>query len=205
MNTSSISIEKTSITGVILAGGQARRMDGQDKGLIPLSGKAMIEYVIEAIEPQVKSVIINANRNLSDYMQYGLPVIPDSISGYKGPLAGMASCLRVIETEFMLTVPCDSPFVPDDLATRLYTQLQKQQADISVAHDGKRMQPVFVLLKTALYDSMLDFLNRDERKIDKWFAQHNTITTDFSDKPQTFININTPEDISHIEAELIKA
>ncbi len=200
-----LSTQKTLVTGVILAGGEARRMGGQDKGLLELSGKPMIEYVIKTIKPQVNSIIVSANRNLSKYMDYGFPVISDSFTGYNGPLAGIASCMRVIETILMLSVPCDTPFVPNDLVKRLYKQMEKKQADISVAHDGNRMQPVFSLIKTELFDSLSDFLNRDERKIDRWFAQHKIAITDFSDKPETFININKPEDINQIESENVKA
>jgi molybdopterin-guanine dinucleotide biosynthesis protein A len=114
----------------------------------------------------------------------------------------MASSMRAVNTPFMLTVPCDSPFVPDDLAKRLYLQMIKKEADISVAHDGSRIQPVFVMLKTSLLDSMLDFLNKGERKIDKWFEKHSLAVTDFSDKPDTFININNRDDLSLIESRL---
>lgn len=191
---------ENNITGVILAGGQARRMGGNDKGLIEVAGRPLIEYVIDALKPQVNSLIINANRNLSSYMEYGIPVIIDSISGYQGPLAGMASCMRVIETEFMFTAPCDTPRIPEDLVNRLLVNLDNNQADICVAHDGKYMQSVFALVKVKLLDSLLDFLNRDERKLSIWYNEHKMVKVDFSDKPETFINVNTPEDIKHIEA-----
>lgn len=187
------------ITGVILAGGQARRMGGQDKGLIEISGKAMIEHVITALQPQVNNIIINANRNHDIYAKYGIPVIADNYEGFNGPLAGMASCMKVIDTEYMITTPCDSPFVPDDLVTRMYTALQEKQADISVADSGDRIQPVFCLLKCTLLESLLAYLDSGERKIDRWFQQHVMTRVDFSDKPETFINVNTPEDIKDIE------
>lgn len=188
------------ITAAILAGGQARRMGGQDKGLIELSGKAMIEYVIAALQPQVDKIIINANRNQDIYAKYGMPVIADNYAGFNGPLAGMASCMKAIDTEYMITTPCDSPFVPDDLVTRMYAALQDNQADISVADSGDRIQPVFSLLKCSLLDSLLVYLDSGERKIDRWFQQHVMTTVDFSDKPETFLNVNTPEDIKDIEA-----
>lgn len=188
------------ITAAILAGGQARRMGGQDKGLIELSGKAMIEYVIAALQPQVDKIIINANRNQDIYAKYGMPVIADNYAGFNGPLAGMASCMKAMDTEYMITTPCDSPFVPDDLVTRMYAALQDNQADISVADSGDRIQPVFSLLKCSLLDSLLVYLDSGERKIDRWFQQHVMTTVDFSDKPETFLNVNTPEDIKDIEA-----
>lgn len=195
---------KNLITGIILSGGMARRMGGKDKGLIKIADKPLIEYVIDALHPQVNSLIISANRNLDCYLDYGIPVIADSISGYHGPLAGMASCMRVIETEFMLTVPCDSPNLPDDFVARMYNRLIEEQAEISVAHDGELMQPVFSIMQTNLLDSLLDYLNSDDRKIGKWFRKHKLATVDFSDKLETFININTFEDIDEAETVLNK-
>lgn len=197
--------DKNRVTGVILAGGEARRMNGQDKGLIQIADKPMIEYILEAISGQVGTIIINANRNQDVYQQYGYPVVSDEFSGFNGPLAGMASSMRKINTELMVTMPCDSPYIPGDLVSRLYQQLYKESADISVAHDGERIQPVFSLMKCNLLGSLLDYLNSGERKIDRWFKQHEMIITDFSNKPQTFINLNTPEDIENIEAALTDA
>jgi molybdenum cofactor guanylyltransferase len=192
-------INKNDLTGVILAGGQARRMEGQDKGLVLLNKKPMIEYVINTLKPQVNSLLINANRNHDAYSKYGYEIVSDELSGYHGPLAGMASALNVIKTPYMLVVPCDSPFIPTDLAQRLINSLEKNNADISVAHNGDRMQPVFCLIKNDLLTSMNDFLNQGERKIDKWFNLHALAIADFSDIPETFDNLNTLEDIKTIE------
>ena len=192
-------ISKKDVTGVILAGGQARRMQGQDKGLALLNNKPMIEYVIESLKPQVGALLINANRNLGKYATYGFDIVSDELSGYHGPLAGMASALNKVTTPYMLTTPCDSPFMVDDLAERLINALETNDADISVAHNGERMQPVFCLIKKELLPSINDFLNEGERKIDKWFNQHKLAIADFSDKPKTFDNLNTIEDIQSIE------
>ena len=197
-----IAVPKANFTGVILAGGQATRMGGQDKGLIEMNHIPMVKYVLDVITPQVGQIIINANRNHERYAEYGWPVIKDEFEGYNGPLAGMASSMRRVKTPWMVTAPCDSPFVPGDLVQRLYSNLIKMQADISVAHDGKRAQPVFVMLKTDLRDSLLDFLNGGERKIDKWFERHTLAVTDFSDKPETFININDRDELASIESRL---
>jgi len=197
--------DKSNITCVILAGGEARRMGGADKGLIELAGKPMIDYVIAAMEPQVANIIINANRNLEFYRNYGHKVIADDFKGYNGPLAGMASSMKVIDTELMSTVPCDCPQLANDLAERLLQQLEQDDADISVAHNGKRLQPVFSLLKCTLLDSLLDYLRSGERKIDRWYDQHKMTITDFSDKPESFMNINSLEDIHLIEPGLINA
>ena len=192
-------IKINDVTGVILAGGQARRMQGQDKGLVLLNNKPMIEYVIESLETQVSELLINANRNQDRYSEYGFNIVSDELSGYHGPLAGMASALNKVTTPYMLTAPCDSPFIADDLAERLIKALETENADISVAHNGERMQPVFCLMKKELLSSMNDFLNLGERKIDKWFKQHKLAIADFSNNPKTFDNLNTIEDIQSIE------
>lgn len=181
-------------TAVILAGGMARRMGGQDKGLLELNARPMIEYIIEAIAPQVDHIVINANRNLDAYRRYGYPVVEDMMGEYFGPLVGMASALRACSSERILTVPCDSPFVPPVLAQRLGTALVERQADISVARDGERMQPVFALIRRHLLDSLIAYLEAGGRKIDTWYAEHRVAEVDFSDWPDAFVNINTPED-----------
>ena len=195
-------MKKTGITGVILAGGEARRMGGGDKGLVELRGKPLIEHVLAALSPQVDTIIINANRNRDRYAAYGHPVVADSREGFQGPLAGMLSCLEEAETEFMVTVPCDSPLLPDDLVARLFRQLSEEQAEISVAHNGDRMQPVFALMAANLASSMQAFLDGGERKIDRWFEGHRLALTDFSDEPECFRNINNPAELAQMEAQL---
>lgn len=188
------------ITGVILAGGEARRMGGRDKGLVEVAGRPMIEYVLESLRAQVQAVMINANRNAGFYARYGVPVIADGLAGFNGPLAGMASGMQAARTPMIITVPCDSPFVPDDLVQRLATAKHDANAEIAVADNGERMQPVFALLDTELLGSLEGFLGRGERKIDRWFAERRSTSVDFSDRPETFINVNTPEEASRVEA-----
>lgn len=193
---------KDNITGIILAGGLARRMDRKDKGLLDINGKPLIGYVIDGLAPQVRSLVINANRNQEQYAKFGYPVISDNYPDYRGPLAGMYSCIVEVNTEYMLTVPCDSPFIPVDLASRLFNRMKQERAEISVASNGRRMQPVFALISIRIMDSLLDFLERGERRIDKWYAEQHTVTADFSDKMETFVNINTPEKLLMVEAVL---
>lgn len=184
-----------SITGMVLAGGQARRMEGRDKGLIELLGKPMIAYSIDALQTQLENIIINANRNPDRYRQYAEQVIADDISGYHGPLAGIATALKRIDTELLLTVPCDSPFLPGDLVSRLANAFTHGNIDVSVAHNGERIQPVFSLLRKSLSHSLDAYLASGERRIDRWFEQHAVQPVDFSDVPETFDNINTPDDL----------
>jgi molybdenum cofactor guanylyltransferase len=182
------------ITAIILAGGKARRMGGEDKGLITLQGKPMIDYIIAALEPQVDNIIINANRNPERYGTYGLPVVADMLGDYFGPLVGMATGMQATGKPFIVTVPCDSPFIPDFLVETLYRTLHDKQAEISVAHDGARMQPVFALLRCELLPGLLAYLEAGGRKIDTWYSQQHTALADFSGSPDTFMNLNTPED-----------
>ncbi len=174
-------------------------MGGGDKGLVELRGKPLIEHALAALSPQVNAVIINANRNRDRYAVYGHPVVADSRQGYQGPLAGMLSCLQAAKTEFMVSVPCDSPLLPDDLVARLFRQLSDEEAEISVAHNGHRIQPVFTLMPASLAPSMQAFLDGGGRKIDRWFEQHKLAVTDFSDNPDSFRNINNPAELAQME------
>ena len=190
------------ITGLILAGGAARRMGGGDKGLTELAGKPLIEYALARLAPQVDALIINANRNVARYADYGHPVVTDQRQGFQGPLAGMASGLKAAETEFMVCAPCDSPLLPEDLVGRLFRQLREQDAELSVAHNGERLQPVFTLMRAALADSLLAFLDGGGRKIDQWFQRHQLAVADFSDQPAAFSNVNSPEELDAMAGSL---
>lgn len=183
------------VTGVILAGGLARRMGGHDKGLIAFNGRPLIEHVLQRLAAQVHALVINANRNLDIYAKYGWPVVKDDMDGYHGPLAGMATCLARVSTPYLATVPCDTPYMPFDLIPRLYRDLIAHDAEICVAHDGLRIQPVFTLLKTGLQDSILAYLQGGDHRTDLWFSRHRLTLSDFSDVPEAFFNINHPEDI----------
>ena len=191
-----------SIAGVILAGGRAERMGGQDKGLLAVAGRPMVTYIIRALRPQVGELIINANRNLSAYQALAWRVISDEIGGFCGPLAGMLAALRATRAAYVLTVPCDSPLLPADYARRMVAALIQDKAELSVAHDGDRLQPVFALLSAALRDSLERYLESGERKIDRWFSRHRMAQADFSDCPAMFRNINTPEELAALEREI---
>lgn len=190
------------ITAVILAGGRARRMGGEDKGLIELGGRRLIEYIIAALRPQTDSIILNANRHPETYREYGLPVVADMLSDYLGPLAGMASGMQASDRPWIVTAPCDSPFIPADLVTTLANTLAQQQAEICVAHDGERMQPVFAMLRCDLLPDLLGYLEDGGRKIDHWYAKHRLALADFSGSPDAFLNLNTPEDRRLLEDRL---
>lgn len=194
-------LNKRNVTAVILAGGKGRRMDGKDKGLVELANRPLIEYVIDAIKPQVQTIIINANRNQEQYSRYGYPVISDTLQDYQGPLAGYMCALKSSTTSHIITLPCDGPFLPGDLVTRLISALTDNNAEIAVAHDGDRMQPVYSLLPTTLSNSLIAFLDSGERKIDLWYKQHRIALAYFSDCPETFRNINTAEQRDQLQDE----
>jgi molybdenum cofactor guanylyltransferase len=185
------------ITGVILAGGRATRMGGHDKGLVQIKDKYLIEYVLHRLRPQVSQLLISANRNQSQYAKISsCPIIADSFDNYQGPLAGMASTLAQAETDYVLFVPCDAPLLSSQLAARLYGHLMQTQADASVAYDGKRLQPTFCLLKRRLLDNLLVFLKTEKRSIHSFLRQQALVSVDCADIAETFLNINTPEDIN---------
>ncbi len=192
--------EKT--TGVILAGGQASRMDGRDKGLIRLNGRSLIEHVIAAIRPQVDSIIISANRNIEQYQRYGYPVISDPVADYPGPLAGMLAALQATESEFLLCVPCDGPWLPANLHKRLQNAMLEKDAEISCVHDGNRLHPVYALLKRSLRQPLAEYISTGGRAVHRWFKSRKLAWADFSDVPELFVNINTAEELQRVEDQL---
>ncbi len=192
------SIDKEQITGLILAGGKGTRMGSVDKGLQMFRGKPMVEQVLQRLQPQVGTLIINANRHLDVYEALGAPVIPDEISGFAGPLAGLHAGLSRCETPYLVTAPCDSPFLPVDLVDKLSEALLATKADIAVALTGesatRQRHPVFCLLSTHLKDDLADYLGKGGRKMDAWFAMHRQVEVHFTDET-AFVNMNTPTDL----------
>ena len=196
-----MSISAKDITAVILAGGQGRRMGGQDKGLIEINGKALVEFLINRLEQQVSSILINANRNRDRYQAFGYPVISDQLDDYQGPLAGFACAMNTVDTDFILTLPCDGPLLAADYVARFITSQERTGAAICVANDGERLQPVHALIKIDLLTSLNAFLDSGDRKIDRWYAMHDFVQTDFSDCADMFRNINTPSDQESMQVQ----
>jgi molybdopterin-guanine dinucleotide biosynthesis protein A len=184
------------ICGLVLAGGLGRRMGGVDKGLQLLQGRPLIQHVIERLRPQVGSVLINANQNLGRYAEFGCPVIPDRVGGYAGPLAGLDAGLHATDAPLVVTVPCDSPFLPSDLVSRLDTARSAVDADVAVARTGHQPHPVFALVCTRVRPHLADFLARGERKIDLWYASLSVIEVAFDDEADAFANINTRAELA---------
>ena len=197
------SYPRESITGLVLAGGLGRRMGGEDKGLVPLAGRPMVAHVLEALRPQVGTIVVNANRNHERYAAFGHPVMADAVGGYLGPLAGVLTALQRSTTEFLVTAPCDAPLIAPDVVGRLYLACASAAADLAVASDGQRQQPVFLLLRATLAPSLEAYLAGGGRKIDAWFAQLRVAEADFSDEPDTFVNVNDPGERQRVEARLV--
>jgi len=190
------------VTGIVLAGGRARRMGGTDKGLIPLAGRPLAAHALDRLEPQVEAVLLNANRHADEYARLGARVVPDTIDGYAGPLAGLLAGLEAATSDLVVTAPCDSPFVPADLVARLRRGLEDARAELAVAHDGDRLQPVFMLVRRTLAGDLRAWLDGGGRKIDVWLADHRVAEVDFSDVPEAFRNINTSEERDEVESQL---
>lgn len=207
-------ISSNQITGLILAGGRGSRMGGVDKGLQTFNGMPLALHTLTRLQigAGVDQIMINANRNLAAYESFGAAVWPDGLADYAGPLAGFLTGLERCETEFLVTVPCDTPLLPLDLVPRLAQALEAQGADIAMAaapevgKDGQvqiRTQPVFCLLRVDLLESLVKFTHDGGRKIDAWTALHNTVVVPFNlpgDDPRAFFNTNTLSELRQLES-----
>ena len=200
-------IAREDITGVVLAGGRGSRMGGVDKGLQNFRGMPLALHTMLRLAPQVGEAMINANRNLAAYESFGVPVWPDGIADYAGPLAGFLTALERCETPYLLTVPCDTPLFPPDLAHRLAQALVREDAQVAMAaareEDGQvRTQPVFCLIARELMESLVRFTHEGGRKIDRWTALHRQAIVTFDapgDDPRAFFNANTLEELHRLE------
>ncbi len=192
-------MSRSSITGVILAGGLGRRMGGVDKGLQVLRGKPMAQWVFERLVPQVDELLINANQNVERYAGFGYRVIPDQIPDFAGPLAGLHAALSAARHPLVATAPCDSPFLPEDLISRLFEALTAAGADLAVARTFDQPHPVFCLCRKDVLPHLTDFLQSGGRKITSWYETLKVIEVHFDDKAAAFENINTREELGLFE------
>ena len=205
-------IDPQDITGLVLAGGLGSRMGGVDKGLQPFCGQPLALHALRRLQPQVGVTRLNANRNLGVYAAFGAPVWPDGLADFPGPLAGFLTGLQQCETEWLLTVPCDSPLFPHDLAQRLAQAAHTAQADIAVAAAPEtadatgitvlRRQPVFCLMRTRLQGSLHAYLHEGGRKIGTWLARHTCTVAAFNqpgDDMLAFATANTLAELHRLE------
>ena len=181
------------ISGIVLAGGQGRRMGGVDKGLQRLGGKPMIAHVIARLAPQVDEIVINANQNLEAYAKFGYPVAPDVTGGFAGPLAGLQAGLHAARHALVVTAPCDSPFLPPDLVARLRAAMDGKE--LAVAKTGTQAHPVFAMVRREILDHLTAYLAGGGRKIDAWYASLKVVEVAFDDEAEAFSNINTREEL----------
>ena len=196
-------IDAQDITGLILCGGRGTRMGGVDKGLQNHQGLPLALHALLRLQVQVGHVVINANRNLAAYESMGVPVWPDILPDYAGPLAGFLTGLERCESAFLATVPCDSPLFPLDLVARLAAALEAGDADIAMAATVEggvvRTHPVFCLMRTeAVVESLVRFTHGGQRKIDRWTAQHRSVEVPFDDAP-AFANANTLDELRGLQ------
>ncbi|KFB99606.1 molybdopterin-guanine dinucleotide biosynthesis protein [Trabulsiella guamensis ATCC 49490] len=183
------------VTGVILAGGKASRMGGQDKGLLMLNGKPLWKHVADTLAPQVASVVISANRNLEIYQESGLLVIQDGLADYPGPLAGMLSVMQhCSDNEWFLFCPCDTPHIPQTLAACL--QDKRHDAPVVWVHDGERDHPTIALMHRRIIPALADYLARGERRVMVFMRENGGHSVDLSHLKPAFANVNTPEDLA---------
>ena len=184
----------SAVSGIVLAGGLGRPMGGVDKGLKELRGRPMVQWVLERLAPQVDDIVINANQNLERYRAFGRRVVPDEIGGFAGPLAGLHAGLKAVRHPLAVTAPCDSPFLPLDLVSRLGNELKEN--DVAVAKTGTQPHPVFALVRRQCRDSLEAFLAQGGRKIDAWYASLKVVEVSFDDEADAFRNINTLDELA---------
>lgn len=181
------------VTGLILAGGAGRRVSGRDKGLIEWQGKTLVAHVVQALQCQVGELLISCNRNEDIYRGFGLQLVSDQREDFQGPLAGIESAAALVDTPFLVVVPCDTPGLPGDLVDRLLAPLQDPSgdtADISFVHDGKRGQYLCAAMHSKVLASLSDYLDSGQRAVRHWYSQHRVTAVDFSDQQRAFENYN---------------
>jgi molybdopterin-guanine dinucleotide biosynthesis protein A len=177
-------------------------MHDADKGLLPLHGKPLVQWVLERVAPQADEILISANRNLDDYRRFGHRVISDAPGPSLGPLAGLLQGLRAARHDFVACVPCDSPLLPGNLIERLHAALLADAADLAVAHAGGRAQPVFCLCRKDLLPQLENYLAGGGRRADAWYAGLKVTGAEFEETMLS--NVNTPEDLERLE-RLVRA
>ena len=190
-----------SISAVILAGGQAKRMGSVDKGLQPLQGKPLFQFIYDRLHSQVEHISVNANRNQAIYAVAGLPVFGDNIEGFQGPLSGILTALERSETDFVLFVPCDSPFFPENLLEKLKSAVVFHGVSIAYVHDGEREHPTFCLMACGLKDKLAAYLAAGERRMLQFMRQNGAVSVDFSENKAAFTNINTLDELQQFNVQ----
>jgi len=195
-------MDRPAISAVVLAGGRGRRFEGRDKGLVDLAGRPLAAWVVDVLRPQAGEIIISANRNHERYAEFADSVVADGIGGYAGPLAGLASAVRVARHERVVVAPCDCPLLPDGLAGKLAACLDGSGKQACVVHDGTRLQPLVGIYRRGLEKNILDYLASGRRRVDEWLEGLDYGVLDYAADPGPFANINTEDDLQAAAARL---
>lgn len=183
------------ISAVILAGGKARRMGGQDKGLQILGKQSLIQHVIHRLRPQIHGISINANRNQTEYTKFGFPVFSDELPDFQGPLSGMLTALEKTKSDFILFTPCDTPFFPMNLLDKLKSAVKNDRTLIAYACDEEREHPVFCLMSVQLKEKLRDYLASGERRLLQFMNENGGVSVKFTKEEGNFKNFNTLNDL----------
>lgn len=203
------------VTGVILAGGLSRRMGGGDKGLLDLAGKPMLGHVIERLAPQVTRLAINANGDPARFSAFGLPIVPDTVGGFAGPLAGVLAGMRwsaanAPSARAIVTAAGDAPLLPHNLVARLLAAVEGRSGAIALAQSAGELHPVIGLWPVALADDLEEQLSKGLRKVLHWTDRHGTVPVPFPPlrlggvEIDPFFNTNTPQELDGLRAMLAK-
>jgi molybdenum cofactor guanylyltransferase len=187
------------VSAIVLAGGKARRFNSEDKGLLTLAGRPLAAWVVERLEGLAAEILISANRNLAAYGALGHTVVPDHLPGQPGPLAGLLACARTARESWLLSVPCDTPFLPLDLVMRLHDQALASQVPLVRVADETGTHFAIMLAHQDLMPDLADFVAGGGRQVQAWQERHPSETLYFGEDPYTFLNINTQDDLKTAE------
>ncbi len=195
--------DAASVTGIILAGGKSSRM-GCDKALVMLRGRPMVAWVMDRLQPQVQSLMLNTNAEVGDYARFSCPVIADLLAGYRGPLAGLHASMEQARTPLLACVPCDAPLLPNDLVARLQAALTSAGADVAVAKTPISLQPTFFVCRNHLGKSIEEYLGEGRYALKHWMARQHCIEVAFDDEA-AFSNVNTPDELLQLDRQMTAA
>jgi molybdopterin-guanine dinucleotide biosynthesis protein A len=192
-------MKTNTVTGLILAGGRGKRMEGQDKGLIPLNAETLVEHCIRRFAPQIDHLCISANRHIARYQQLGYPVLADSSDDFLGPLAGLLSAYQQLQASLIAVVPCDAPLLACDLVSRLLDARAMEQDLAVIPHDGQRLQPLFGLYTQKALAALPAYLDSGQRKVLTWVESLAPRIVDFSDRQDSFHNVNSMTELDEVK------
>ena len=197
MNSSTLNIDAG-----IIAGGLGSRLEGVDKGLLHWQGVEFAEHIAARLRPYTQTLIVNCNRNSERYLHIADKVVSDADSEFNGPLAGLSALLQASNADYLLVSPCDTPALPEDFAERMLVCLGENPSATIAVDDGSRLHPLHLLIPVSLAESIDRYLKSGERRMIKWLKQNNLVCCDFSDQPEGFLNVNSPEEMECLISQM---